>query len=118
MRALIVALLLVGCGAERAETPEPLAFDVAAVRATFAAECPEPLVVDEFFCEQVQIDRISGEGSILLVPTLLNAEATDRAAAICEQFARFHFDADANDLGYTTVGILDRDGGNAAACSV
>jgi hypothetical protein len=52
------------------------------------------------------------------VPTLLNAEADERARAICDLFTQFHFDGEANDVGYTTVGILDRDGGNAAACTV
>ena len=52
------------------------------------------------------------------MPTTLNAEARDRAEAICNQFVVAHFDADARDLGYEFVGILDRDGGNLAACSV
>jgi hypothetical protein len=121
MRVLLIAAVLVGCGTTEPagdDAPEPPTFDVAAVRASFAAECPQPLVVDALFCEQVEIDKLSADGDILIVPTLLAAAATNRARAICEQFATFHFDAEANDLGYTTIGILDRDGGNAAACSV
>jgi hypothetical protein len=119
-----VALTLPACTSEPlghdgpSPTPEPPAFDVAAVKANFRAECRSPIVVDDAFCEQVKIGQMSAEGDILNVPTRLNAAADERAAAICDQFAVAHFDGEGNDLGYRFIGILDQDGGNAAACSV
>lgn len=47
-----------------------------------------------------------------------SAAARDRAEAICNQFVFAHFDIDGTDLGYEIIGILDKDGGNAAACTV
>jgi hypothetical protein len=116
-----VALLgLVGCGAEESVSPTPEApgFDVAAVQASFRAECESPIIVDDLFCEQVTIGGMTAEGDILNVPTGLNALADDRAQAICDQIAIAHFDGDGNDLGFNYFGILDQDGGNAAACVV
>ena len=123
--AALVVLMLTACTAELTSTlgeelrsSDSPSFDLAAVQASFTEECESPIVVDELFCEQVEIAGMQAEGSILTVPTTLNAEATDRAQAICEQLAAAHFDGDGADLGYSTIGILDRDGGNAAACTV
>lgn len=123
---LFVALALAACGSSGGPptsdtaqvTPEAAEFDVAAVRASFIDECNDPIVVDELFCEQVKIGEITGESDILTVPTTLNAAAGDRAAAICDQIAIAHFDADAVDLGYKYIGVKDQEGGDAAACSV
>jgi hypothetical protein len=104
-----------------ADEPDAPAFDVGAVQANFTAECETPIVVDELFCEQVEIDGMTADGPILIVPTTLAAldGMRERAQVICETIARVHFDGETGeDLGYETVGILDRDGGNAAACSV
>jgi hypothetical protein len=119
----MVAVGTSACGSQETagppDTPEPAGFDLAAVKANFSAECESPIVVDDLFCEQVQIDGMTADGTILNVPTTLNAAATDRADAICEAVARIRFDGETgDDLGYTFVGIKDRDGGNAAACSV
>ena len=119
--ALAVMALLAGCGgsaADATETPEPPAFDLAAVQASFTAECQSPIVVDELFCEQVQIEQMRAEGNILNVPTTLNPAADDRGRAICEQLQVAHFDGEGNDLGYEFIGIEDRNGGNLAACGV
>jgi hypothetical protein len=124
--ALVVATMsLAACAfaAPATDAPAPATrgsatFDLAAVRAKFVYECRDPIVVDDRFCEQVQIAAMSAEGSALRVPTTLKSIATDRAAAICNQLAVNHFDGDDRDLGYKSVGILDRDGGRAAACSV
>lgn len=127
MRALLlVALVLTACSApgQRGEQVEATpardraAFDVDAVIASLSAECEQPIVVDDLFCEQVVISDLSADGTTLVVPTTLNAEAADRAAVICDQLATIHFDADGNDLGYTVIGVRDRDNGNAAACTV
>jgi hypothetical protein len=96
-----------------------LSFDLDRVKSNFEEECSALIAVDETFCDQVDIDGMTADGTILNVPTALNPEATDRALAICEVFASVHFDgATGDDLGYETIGILDMDGGNAAACSV
>ena len=75
-------------------------------------------MVDDLFCEQVNIGHLSGTGDILNVLTTLNPAADDRAQAICDQIATAHFDDDGNDLGFAFVGILDNHHGNAAACEV
>lgn len=61
---------------------------------------------------------MTADGTILLVPTTLNAAARGRAEAICKLFALVRFDTEGVALGYEVVGILDRDGGNAAACTI
>jgi hypothetical protein len=122
MRALTLlglSVIVAACSAEAgASAPAGPAFDVAAVQANLRAECEDPIVLDELLCTQVDIDGLSADEDILYVPTTLNADADQRAGAICDQLALAHFDGDGNDLGYKFVGILDRDGGNAAACSV
>jgi hypothetical protein len=123
---IVVALAIAGCGSDGGApadpavepTVEPPAFDLAAVKANFTDECKDPFVVDETFCEQVEISGMTADGEILNVPTTLAAEADDRGYAICDALAIAHFDLDGNDLGYSTIGILDRDGGNLAACNV
>ena len=118
---LLTVLLLVACGeVASTPTPEPVAaaaFDLALVMSNLTDECVDPIAVDDQFCEQVDIDGMTADGTTLIVPTTLNAGATDRASAICDQF--LHFDGETGDpLGYDTIGVLDRDGGNAAACSI
>jgi hypothetical protein len=122
-------LVLAGCGSGGGATPTPApggttpaapaGLDLAVVRANFTDECKSPIIVDDLFCTQVKIDGMAAEGTSLIVPTTLNAAATARASAICEQAARAHYDgATGNDLGYTTVSVLDKDGGNATVCPV
>lgn len=124
IRALVVVALLAGCGGSATtdppDTPEPAAFGIAAVKASFTEECEDPIVLDELFCQQVDIDGMTAEGSTLIVPTLISAldGMRDRAQVICQQFAQVHFDGEGVDLGYEFIGVRNRDGGNAAACSV
>jgi hypothetical protein len=116
-RLLVIVLLVAGCG-DLSTTDESLPFSLAAVRANFADECLDPIVVDEDFCLQIEIDGMSAVGDILNVPTGLNATARGRAQVICDQFAFVHYDINGDDLGYKIIGILDKDGGHAAACTV
>ena len=121
---VIVAFVLVACGSTvsstpaPAATPRPAAFHLANVTASFINECARPLVVDELFCEQVHIGGMTAEGDVLTVPTTLDATARERALVICGQIARAHFNGVGADLGFASVGILDRDGGHVATCSV
>ena len=117
--ALVAALLLAGCGGGARPTASPRstpAFNLSAVKANFHGECVDPVVVDDLFCEQVKIDGMTADGDILNVATGLNAAAKDRAEAICNQVALAHFDGQGADLGYEIIGVLEKDGGNAAAC--
>ena len=100
---------------ESTSTPS---FDIAAVKANFTDECKDPIVVDDLFCQQVKIDQMTASGIDLTVPTGLNAASTARADAICDQITTAHFDGDGNDLGYQSVVILSKDGGEAATCLV
>jgi len=119
LSTIILTLLLAACsGAAPTEKPVATpAFDIAAVRANFIDECKDPAVVDALFCEQVMIPGMSADGDILNVPTTLASAARDRAAAICHQLVVAHFDADGKSLGYKFIGILDKNGGHAAACA-
>ena len=120
---LIVAigiLSLVACGSAATPNPtiEPPAFDLAAVKRSFTDECKSPTIVDGLFCQQVQIGGMSAVGTILRVPTTLDPSATDRADTICDELAEAHLGSDGKDLGYQSIGVLDKDGGNASACTV
>ena len=91
-------------------TPEPPSFDVSAVRAHFTAECADPVVVDDLFCQEVRIQDMRGEGDTLHVRTTLKGDGYQRAVAICAQLARWHYDS-GNDLGYASIAIAKRRGG-------
>lgn len=139
LRSLLLAcavLAIAGCGMQveatfervgspdagadqRSTSPVPLSFDVALVPSTFTAECQDPIVVDDIFCQQVKISEMTGTGKLLTVPTTLNATAGDRATAICNMLSIAHFEGDTgNDLGYSGVEVLDLAGDTAAACTV
>jgi hypothetical protein len=122
-----VAALLAGCSssssqptatADSQHTQQAASIDIAAVRANFTDECKVSIVVDDLFCTQVKVDAMTADGTTLIVPTTLNAAATDRAAALCDMLAVAHSDGNGNDLGYGSISILDEDGGDAAACSI
>lgn len=114
----MACMMLAACGGSGASAPPTPAFDVGAVRANFTDECADPAVVDDLFCEQVVLSGMTAEGDILNVPTTLDPTANERADAICNQLAFAHFDAEGRDLGYRIIGVLDKDGGHASACTV
>ena len=114
-------LVLAACSAPVTEPEsEPAAFDLTLVKSNFTEECAQPIVVDNLFCEQVHIDSMTADGSILIVPTTISGVSMqERASVICEVVSRVHFDgATGDDLGFETVRVLDRLGGEAAACTV
>jgi hypothetical protein len=119
---VLTACTTVGNPPLRGGLPNPTAapsFDLARVKANFTAECADPIAVDELFCTQVDVTGMTADGGILRVPTTLNPAAKDRASAICDTFVTVHYDGDTGQsLGYTVVGILDMNGGNAASCTV
>lgn len=130
MRALaaVVVLLVAACGGSAppaaptaklptAAPPTP-AYDLAAVKANFKEECADPVVLDERTCKQIKIDGMTADGVILNVPTTLEPGISDEAKFLCKQMTFAHFDSDAKPLGYEIVGILDKNGGNAAACTI
>lgn len=121
--SLVVAGLLAGCsGAPAAPaTPEPAAFDLAAVEAKFEADCKNNAAVGTWFCDPVDLTRLTGEGTILRVPTNIDpkgARAQNDGDLICGHFAGGYADASGALLGYETIGILDSAGGNLAACTI
>jgi hypothetical protein len=91
------------------EPPAPPAYDLDAVKAHFAAECDTPSSVSDLICEAVKIDRMTGEGRSLRVPTTLGGQRYDDAVAICHLLALAHFDQ-GRDLGYHEITVLKRDG--------
>lgn len=134
MARVSIALLAVGLVLGACSSPVPYggpggpypapsasaAFDLALVQSNYRAECGDPIIVDDLFCQQVDIDGMIGAGDILFVPTGLSAVGMyDRASVICEMVLVAHFDgATGHDLGYRTVSILDMNGGNLLACDV
>lgn len=121
MRRLMLALvlLLAACGGESTPTTEPAAFDLSAVETKFTADCKDNARVGTWFCGPVDLNRMTGEGSILIVPTSIDPDAErarDDGELICGWFAGQHVSADGTNLGYEVVGILDKGGGNLAAC--
>lgn len=118
----LIAGLFAACGGSTTParpSAKPTAspgFSIAAVIASFTDECKDPFVVDDQFCSQVVLAGMTADGTILNVPTNLDPANTDRATVICKQLAFAHFDSAGKDLGYKTIGILDRTGGHAAAC--
>ena len=119
---VILGLLLAACSTPAAPTLEPVSppsFDLAHVKATWTEDCATSHdMTDEAFCADVRLAGMTGDGTILYVPTSLAADARDRATEICHLFAFAHFDAAAKDFGYVDIGILDATGGNLAACSI
>jgi hypothetical protein len=71
-----------------------------------------------FYCGRVEFDSMTADGTILTVPTQFAAGDANNADTACYLIAKGHRDPFGKDLGYETVGVLDVDGGNAAACAV
>ena len=84
----------------------PDAFDLAAVKAHFTQECSNP-VVDEQFCEQVEIAGMEAADIVLHVPTTLDPGARDRGGVICDLLAQAAVDS---DLGYEIIVVWDKGG--------
>lgn len=129
MRTLIItlALVLTACSsAPAAATPAPVTtaeppwFDAAAVQASFVEECKDAGGADELLCLQVQVAGMSAEGDLLRVPTTLNAGAQGQGLALCEQLAWSHLLGRGMEghLGFRHIGVMDKNGGDLAACSV
>ena len=122
--SLLTALLVVGCSSAASVSPAPAAtpesptFHLANVKASFTNACVNATVADKLFCDQIHIGGMSSDGVTLNVPTTLNAAARERAAVICDLVARAHLNGVGRELGFKFVGVLDRDGGQAATCSV
>jgi len=128
----LALVLLVGCagGAESTTvveevtvppaSPEAATFDLALVKSNFTEECASPIIVDDLFCQQVDIDGMTAEGTTLIVPTFVNATGMEeRSAVICDQVAIAHFDgASGEPLGFDTITILDRDDDEDATCVI
>ena len=94
------------------------AFDITAVKANFSAQCLNATAFDMAFCDQVVVAGMTADGTTLIVPTNLEPADRGRATNLCRQVAFNHNDLRGLDLGYEFVGMLDRNGGNLASCSV
>jgi hypothetical protein len=111
-----LCLALAGCGVQGTSAPE---FDLTLTKANFTDECANPIVLDETFCLQVDIDDMTATGTTLIVPTGLNPAAAARAEVICGDVARVSFDAATGEaLGYERIEVLDMEGDVAATCRV
>jgi hypothetical protein len=134
--ALAVGLVLSACGGQivsetfehvGTELPEPTTaaasgsaatFDLELVKSTLVDECARPTIVDDAFCEEVDIDGMTADGRALFVPTTL-AEDAARAIQICYWIS----DVRVAYLGRVPLAeffntVLDRDGRARATCAV
>ena len=106
---------------EPTDAPEPAGFDLGLVKSHYIEECADPIVLDELFCTQVKIERMTADGMTLIVPTTINATGMEaRAAEICDQIAiLLPFDgASAETPGFEDISVLDRDGDEDAHCGI
>ena len=93
-------------------------FDLELVKSAFVDECAHPTIVDEAFCEEVDIDGMTADGRALPVPATL-AEDIGRAIQICYWIS----DVRVASLGRVPLAeffntVLNRDGLAAATCAV
>jgi hypothetical protein len=100
---------------EPSETADPLptppgpAFDIAAVKAAFRAECEAPTVLEDETCDLIDIDAMRAAGDNLFVPLTFPKMNAVRAQGICEEIAAAQDDLDGEPLGYR---IVVTEGGN------
>lgn len=117
---LVVVMVLAGCSSPAApddESPAPAEFDLALVRSHFTDECTHPTFEVDEACQQMDIDGMTADGSILNIPTGLNPSNGDRAEGYCLFPASVHYGGpNGEDLGYRTIRILDYNGGILAEC--
>ena len=125
---MLLVLLLAGCaglGADETSVDDfgpdetTAAFDLDLVKEAIAAECEvEPVLFDEQTCQEIDPDSLSAADMTLRVPTSLDTEQAERAAAICAQIAEMRFFDEANDdVGFQAVEVLDAAGDIAAQCT-
>ena len=120
---LVAVLALVGCSSpalepDAGDSPDPPTFDLALVKSHFTGECTTPTFDVEYACQQMDIDGMTADGSILNVPTGLDPSARgDRADIVCRFIATVHYDRTGDNLGYDNVRILGAHGGNLATCT-
>ena len=124
----VTHVLILGAGGaeltdcEALETrPDPAGFDVELVKSHYIEECVDPIVLDDLFCTQVKIERMTADGMTLIVPTTINATGMEaRAAVICDQIAiLLPFDgATAETPGFEDISVLDRYGDEDAHCGI
>ena len=127
---VILAIGLTACGSSSGQsetgvtplaevTPETPAFDLALVKSHFTDQCIRPPFDVEYACDNMQIEGMTADGSILNVPTQLDPSAgrDGRADVVCHFLATVHYGApNGEDLGYDTIGVLDVDGSNLTTC--
>ncbi|MFN8629045.1 MAG: hypothetical protein U0838_01610 [Chloroflexota bacterium] len=113
---LALASLAACSGASAPPSAQGAAFDVAAAGSALRADCASGAgewPSGSFYCGEILFDSMTGEGTILQVPTRLKAGDTKNAQTVCYLIA-----GDGSRLGFETVGVKFADGSNAAACSV
>lgn len=96
--------------ADALPTPQGPAFDLAAVKATFRAECEAPSVLDAETCDLIDIDGMRVGVDNLFVPLLFPRRNRERAQSICEDMAAAHDDFGGEPLGYRIVVVEGRNG--------
>lgn len=95
------------------ESPRPLLFELAAVKARFEAECEDPTVLEEKTCDQIDIDGMFGKSPrSLWVPT--DRTEYERLKVMCKEIARFAVDSE--PLGFEDISVLASDDGLRASC--
>ena len=85
-------------------------FDLSAVKTALKHDClsgagewPD----GNFLCDKIGFDSMSGDDTILRVPTTLAAGDSNNADTVCFHIAKGHRDPTGQPLGYLTIGVLD-----------
>lgn len=104
-------------GPAEAGCPPTPTYDLAAVKATFGAECQNPSVLEKT-CGKIDVDAMRGDGGYLTVPLTFPKKDRDRAQAICERIASAEDDLAGEPLGYEIVIIEGHNNKHLAECNV
>ena len=120
---LVLIVALMGCSSapvavRPVATPQPATFDVTAVKSHFADQCTNPTFDVEYACENMEVDKMTGDAAVLNVPTELDPSAggDGRADKVCQFVATVHYDNSGDSFGYESIAVLDRDGLEMVTC--
>ena len=99
-------------------TRPPPAFDLAAVKAQFTAECEAPSVLEHATCDLIDIDGMHAGVDNLFVPMTLPKMTEVRGQRICEQIVAAYVDLDDAAPGIRIVVTERRNGKHLGVCDV
>jgi hypothetical protein len=94
----------------RSLTPEPPTFNVETAKAFFEVACSNGFFSDDDLCEQLNIEQLGGNGSMLIMRTTLDPTERGRAGQICGALLGVP------NQGWDPVTIEDKNGDFLTGC--